>query len=239
MSETSDTSETLEVHMARLKEEGDCPRFNNVYLLSEQATDILNHALEVDVNLWGEDALLLTIHNQTFQIPEVLTSRGTLDLLGFTESRVQELWDFLKEVDPRTPPLTPVDEFKKRMIEYVNDIIDTVHLRDEDGKLRNSAELLDILGLTSDAKSHLMELLSAPGPGGVAQRLRETHPDYVLVLAKNYIQHRFRFLQEMDSLVVIQQGEWEEEIFKGFTQLPIMSIQAAAAVDVDPSILNL
>lgn len=239
MSEYSDTSDTLVVVLEQLKEEGNCPRFNDVYLFSQEATDILSNALEVDVNLWGEDTLLLRIHDKSLEIPEVLTSRGTLDFLGFTESRVEEMWDFLKEVDPRASPSAPVDEFKKRMIKYLNDIIDSIHLRDEEGKLRSSVELFDTLGLTYRAKSHLEELISAPGPSGVAQRLPETHPEYVLALAKNYILHRFKFLQEMDALVVLQQEEWQEELVKGFTQLPIMSIRAAAVVDIDPSLLIL
>lgn len=239
MSEKSDTSSTLGEVLAQLNKEGHCPRFNYVYLFSPEAMDILSNAFEVDVNQWGEDALRLTILGQCFIIPEVLTSRGSLDFLGFSPSQVEELWDFLKELDPRTSPSAPVDEFKKRMIEYLNDRIDSIHLRDEEDRLRSSTELFDALGLTYDAKSHLEELISAPGPGGAAQRLRETQPDYVLALAKEYILHRFRFLQEMNSLVVSQQEEWQEEIIKGFTEVSIMSIQAAAALAVGSSLLNL
>lgn len=239
MSENSDTSSTLGEVLAQLNKEGHCPRFNYVYLLSPEAIEILSNAIEVEVNQWGEDALRWTILGQSFIIPEILTCRGSLEFLGFDPSQVEELWDFLKELDPRASPLAPVDEFKKRMIEYLDDRIDPIHLRDEEGNLRSSTELFNTLGLTYEARSHLEELVSAPGPGGAAQRLRETHPDYVLALAKEYILHRFRFLQEMNSLVISQQEEWQEEIVKGFTQLPIMSIQAAAALDVGFSLLNL
>ena len=239
MSQISDTSSTLEEVLAQLNEEGHCPRFNYVYLFSQEAMDILNNAIEVDVNLWGEDALRLKIFGSSFMIPEVLTCRGSLEFSGFDPSQVEELWEFLKELDPRASPLAPVDEFKKRMIEYLDERIDIIHLRDEDGKLKSSTELFDALGLTYDAKSHLEELISAPGPGGAPQRLRETQPGYVLALAKEYILYRFNFLQEMNSLVVSQQEGWQEEIVKGFTQLPIMSIQSAAALDVGSSLQNL
>lgn len=239
MSEHSDTSSTLGEVLAQLNEEGHCPRFNYVYLFSQEAMEILSNTLEVDVNLWGEDALRWTILGESFIIPEVLTCRGSLEFVGFSPSQVEELWDFLKELDPRASPLAPVDEFKKRMTEYLNDRIDSIHLRDEEYKLRSPTELFDALGLTYDAKSHLEELISAPGPGGAAHRLRESHPEYVLALAKEYILHRFRFLQGMNSLVVSREEDWQEEIVMGFTQLPIKPIQAAAALDVGSSLLNL
>lgn len=237
LSEKSEICLTLGAVLAQLNEEGNCPRFNYIYLLSQEAMEILHHMLDVDVNLWGEDALRVTILGLHFSIPEVLTCRGTLEFAGFNPTQVEELWDFLKESDPRGPRLAPVDEFRKRMIEYIDDRIDTIHLRDEDGKLISPADLFDALGLSYDAQSHLLELLSVPGPGGAAHRLRRTHPDYVLALAKQYVLHRFRFLCDLDDLVVFQQEGWEEEVVKGFTQMPIMSIQATAALDVDSLLL--
>lgn len=235
----SDTSSTLGEVLAQLNKEGHCPGFNYIYLFSLEAMGILKNTIEVDVNLWGEDALRLTILGQSYSIPEVLTCRRSLEFSGFNPSQVEELWDFLKELDPRASPLAPIDKFKNRIIEYLNKKIGTIHLRDEEGKLKSSTGLFDALGLTYDTKSHLEELISAPRPGGAAQRLRETHPDYVLALAKEYILHRFWFLQEMNSLVVSQQEEWQEEIVKGLTQLPIMSIQVSAALDVGSSLQNL
>lgn len=235
----SDTSDLDLAVLAHLIEAGICPRFDHVPLLSEEAADILGDALQMDVNAWGDDAVLLKINGQSFEIPRILTSRGTLDLLGFTESRVEELWNSLKEADPRVSPLTPKDEFGKRMTEYVDEITNSIHLRNEEGHPRSSAELLDALGLTDDAQSHLMELISGHELGRLVQPLRESHPDYVLTLAKSYIQHRWNFLQEIDSLIVVQQEGWREEIVKGFMQLPIESVQAWAAVLRDLSPLKL
>lgn len=239
MSDYSETSSNLNEVIAELNEAGNCPRFNNVYLLSLEAINILGNALGVDVNLWGEETFQLKILGQTFEIPECLTSRGSLDFLGFNPTQVEELWDFLKELDPRISPMAPVDEFKNRMIEYLNDRISSINLRDEEGKLKSSADLLDALGLTYDTRSQLEELTSAPGAAGAAAEIiRETHPDFILALAKGYILHRFKFLQELNSLVVSQQEEWQEKLVKEFTQLPIMSLQAAAALDVGSSLLD-
>lgn len=234
----SDISDTDQATLEYLIEEGICPRFNYIALLSEEAADILDNVLEADVNQWGDDALQLTINEQSFEIPRNLTSRGTLDFLGFTDTQVEALWTFLKEVDPRASPLAPINEFGTRMIEYVDDITKSMNLRNEEGQLKSSGELLNALGLTNDVQSRPVELTSQPGLGGPGQTLQEIRPDRVLALAKRYIVRRWEFLREMDSLILSQQEGWWEKIVKGFTQSPIESIQVELASLLDNSPLN-
>lgn len=206
-------------------EEGICPRFNHIPLLSEEAINILQNSLKIDVNHWEEDVIRLTIKDQSYEIPRIITSRGALDYLGFNKSQVQKLWNLIKQVDIKVGPLSPIKEFNQRITRYLDDIINSISLRNQDGQLKSSTEILDAIGLTNNVQSRQIELTNLPrldGPVRIIQ-LRKINPICVLDLARKYVIFRWAFLQKMDELILEQKEGWWEKIVKEFTQSPIKS----------------
>lgn len=212
-------------NLLRVIEEGNCPRFNHIPLLSGKAADILKDSLDIDVNQWGEDAMQLIINDEFYDIPRIMTSRGALDYLGLTKSRVQELWNLIKQVNSRFTYMSPINEFDQRMINFVDTILNSIKVRNPDGQMKSSVELLDAIGLTNDAQSRPLELTNLArlsGPVRIIQ-LRRINPVCVHTLARKYIISRWAFLQEMDELILNQKEGWWEKIVKEFTQSPIKS----------------
>lgn len=224
-----------------LKEVGYCPRFNNIRLLSAEAVEILDNkdVLEKAEDSYGEDAMLLIVNNQSYKIPSILTSRGTFHFLGFTKSRSQELWNFLKEPEAGAfPPPPPIDEFGNRMMEYVDNIINTVGLWSDKSQLKSSVALLDTLGLTKEVQLRDLEQSFPPAGPGLGRRtetfqLQQVCPNCVLAMAKRYIKRRWMLLKKMNSLILSEEEGWWEKMVKEFTQSPIDSHKAYTTIIED------
>lgn len=240
----ADTSTALEL----LRKGGYCPRFNAIRLLSVKAVEILDNedVLQNALDYYEEDALLLTVNEKSYKIPSVLTSRGTLDFLGFTESRVKELWNLLKEpeLEPGVSLSPPIDEFGKRMIKYMDNIIKTISLWTDEGQLKSSANILGTLGLKIDVQlQDLLQSIPPSGPGLGRSihtfQLRKICPHGVLAMAKRYIERGWMLLKEMNLLIVSQEEGWWEKIFNEFTQSPIDPTQAYTTVIDDFGFISL
>lgn len=245
MSESdTDTPTALQL----LKKEGYCPRFNDIRLLSVEAVEILDNedVLQKALGCYEEDALLLTVNKQLYRLPSILTSRGTLDFLGFNESRVKELWNLLKEpeLEAVASPSPPIDEFGNRMIKYMDNIIKAISLWTDEGQLKSSANILGTLGLKTDVQLQgLLQSLPPNGPG-LGRRvhkfqLRQISPHGVLAMAKRYIERRWVLLKEMNSLILSKEEGWWEKMVKEFTQSPIDSAQAYTTIIEDFGFISL
>lgn len=191
-------------------EEGICPRFNYIPLLSEEATNILKNSLKINVNYWKEDVIKLIINDQSYEIPRIITSRGIFDYLGINKSQFQKLWNLVKQVDTKVGPLSPIRKFNQRITRYLDDIINSISLRNQDGQLKSSTEILDTNRFTNDVQSQQIELTNLPRldkPVRIIQ-FRKINPIYVPDLARKYIIFRWAFLQKMDELILDQKERW-------------------------------
>lgn len=205
------------------------PRFSNVSLLRKQSIEILESSNSIETGLvgqYGDMALKLIISNKhSYQVPEIITSKETLDFLGFTTSEIEEMWSDINPVRGIYGP--PVREFIEGILCWIAYKIDNIQWLNDAGELKTPKELLDNLGLKPETQQQLLKLTSPPERGGVRIFcLQQLHSDCVLVRAKRYIARRWSFLERLDEIIFSHDNGWWQLIIHELSERPIDSMGA-------------
>lgn len=205
------------------------PRFSVTSVLSFETVQILELSDSVEMGLvgrHGDMALnLITSNNNSYQIPEIMTSKGTLEFLGFTPSKVEEIWS---DNNPARGILKhATHEFIEGILYWIENKIDNIKWFNNDGELKTPKELLDTIGLRPEVQLQPLKLTSLPERDGVRVFcLQQLHSECVLVWAKRYIARRWSLLDQLDDLICYHDDNWRQRLTYELSERPIDSVVA-------------
>lgn len=202
------------------------PRFSNISVLTKETVEILESSNSIKMGLvgrYGDMALSLVMNKyNAYQIPEIITSKGSLDFLGFNPSTVEEIWSDINPV--RGIHQRATREFSQGIVCWVKHKMNNIKWLNGDGELKAPKELLDSIGLKSEVQVQDLKLTSPPERGGVRIFcLQRLHSECVLVWAQRYIARRWSFLVQLDELICDYDERWRPLIIEELFERPIDS----------------
>ena len=220
--------------------DGKCLRYNGISVLSNNAESLLTskHVLElVSSDRYYDLAWTITINSKEHLIPRWLTSRGTLDFVGFTEVAVGEIWNYIKEnalpMKDSYPFASAIDEFWDAVIKWYDHNV--AHMIRHEKKIvdKRPELMLNFLGIKNEVQKLPMRL-STPNPEtDDTFQLNRIHTDIVPVWTKRYITRRWNVLKKMNGLVLAQDEGWWEKIAREMDWMtPLDSMEAYTTTNV-------
>lgn len=237
-----------------LVEAGICPRYNGIKVLSNEAEMLLMRRGVLEFVRWDwhfDPAHHLTINSKQHLIPHYLTSRGTLDFVGFTRGAAAEIWDYIKEcalpMEDLPPYASAIDEFWATVIRWFDLKVSQIIRHEKEIPLPEKTPelILDTLGIRDQVQCLSMRLTTPAqakddevGCSKVQVRtfqLDRIHTDIVPVWTKRYITRRWGILKNMNDLVLAQDEGWWEKIIRemGSGQtVPLDSMEAYTTTKV-------
>lgn len=234
----SDSSEEMKTAV----KDGKCLRYNGISVLSNNAESLLTskEVLEfVSSDRHYDPAWILTINSREHLIPRWLTSRGTLDFVGFTNSTVAEIWTYIKENAPPTKDTYPfasaIDEFWEAVMTWFDHNVAHMirHEKDIPESRRTPQLILNFLGIRNEVQGLPMRLHTAGQEIDDAFQLNRIHTDIVPVWTKRYITRRWNVLKKMNGLVLAQEEGWWEKIAREMDWMtPMDSMEAYTTTKV-------
>lgn len=237
-----------------LVEDGKCPRYNGISVLSNEADRLLTSKGVLEYVRWDwhlDPAHQLTISSSQQLIPQYLTSRGTLDFVGFTRDASTEIWGYIKKCAVPTrdsPPYSSaIDEFWATVMKWFDHKVYQIIRHEEEIPLseRTPKLYLDTLGIR-DQVHDLSMRLTTPAQArddedGCSRvqvqtfQLNRIHTDLVPVWTKRYITRRWNILKNMNDLVLAQDEGWWEKIVREMDSgrtVPMDSMEAYTTTKV-------
>lgn len=235
-------------------EDGKCTRYNGISILSNEADRILRSKGVLESVRWDwhfDPAHQLTINSKQQLIPHYLTSRGTLDFVGFTHGAAAEIWDYIKicalPMQDLPPYASAIDEFWATVIRWFDQKVYQIIRHEHEIPLseRTPELILDTLGIRDQVQGLFMRLTTPAQAGGdefgcsKAQvqtfQLNRIHTDIVPVWTKRYITRRWGILKNMNDLVLAQEEGWWEKIVREMDSggtVPLDSMEAYTTTKV-------
>lgn len=198
---------------------------DDINILSERVLTQLAEYNEYE-RAWdnfGERSLTLIILGRCIHLPRFLTSKAALAYLGFTRTRVEELWQGQIRVPESMdgPNIECGGEyyFWAFIIQFLDDKISSARENAENGVIRSSKDLLDDMGLTRNVQRQELRVTSGDDQT-IVTSLRAQMPKDALPLAKQYIIQRWAMPLGLND-TIDQRGSLREDIVTKFTQHPI------------------
>lgn len=238
VSTNSNTSEGMKTAV----KDGKCLRYNGISVLSNHAESLLTSkgVLEfVSSDRHYDPAWTLTINSKEHLIPRWLTSRGTLHFVGFTNSKVTEIWNYMKENAPPTKDIYPfasaIDEFWDAVITWYDHIVAHMirHEKNIPESRRSPELILNFLGIRNEVQGLPMRLNTAAQEIDDVFQLNRIHTDIVPVWTKRYITRRWNVLKKINGLVLSQEEGWWEKIAREMDSMtPLDSMEAYTTTKV-------
>lgn len=155
-------------------EAGKCSRYNGIKVLSNEANKLLRDKGVLESVRWDwhfDPAHQLTVNSkQQLLIPHYLTSRGTLDFVGFTRNTAAEIWDYIKRSAVPSQDLPPfssaIDEFWASVISWFDQKVYQIirHEHEIPTSERTPELILDALGIREQVQGLFMRLTTPPTP---------------------------------------------------------------------------
>lgn len=234
--------------------DGKCPRYNEISVLSNEADMLLTSKGLLEFVRWDwhlDPAHHLTINSKQHLIPRYLTSRGTLDFVGFNRDTTTEIWNYIKEcalpMQDLPPYTSAIDEFWAAVIRWFDDRVSQIIRHEKEIPLpeRTPELILDTLGIRDQVQGLSMRL-TTPAQAkddevgcSKAQvqtfQLNRIHTDIVPVWTKRYITRRWNILKKMNDLVLAQDDGWWEKIVREMESertVPLDSMEAYTTTKV-------
>lgn len=237
-----DTSFDSSEEMKTAVKAGKCLRYNGISVLSNDAESLLTTkgVLEfVSSDRHYDPVWALTINSKEHLIPRWLTSRGALDFVGFTDSKVTEIWTYMKENAPPTQDTYPfesaIDEFWNAVLTwYDHNVAHMIrHEKDIPVSRRTPQLILNFLGIRKEVQDRPMRLSTAAKEIDDVFQLNRIHTHIVPVWTKRYITRRWNVLKKMNGLVLAQEAGWWEKIAREMDSMtPLDSMEAYTTTKV-------
>lgn len=226
------------------------PEDKNISVLSTRIVDILltkdmieigEESGEIPFNCYGEDILRIKHGKYCYEIPQNLTTKGTLVFLGFTPKEAEVLWQYIIN---RKPPLNepialyPAFGFWKGVNDYLDIKFKNLAERNKPIQTRDSKQLLDEIGLRNDVQLQTLKVKNE-GRGSFSICLQDQNPKWVIEWAKRYIKRRWSILAQLENHILSRPGDdWLLDIVRELTEKPIDS-EIAYTSDYFEPLLNM
>lgn len=198
-----------EIIIPRIKNSEYWPYAKFIPVLSETALEILREkgAIELRKDAGGEEIIRIMINNKSYDIPKILTSKGTLSWLGFTKERVDVLWDSLVKVSPPmiTPSISDGGEwaFWQEIKLWIGDEMYAITKRSTDQRddLWNK-KVMDRIGFEDLHRSKRLKLMGENGQM-VYTHIQDQKPQDLLALVQRYVYYRWNMLAQMNKMILL------------------------------------
>lgn len=202
----------------------------NIPILSPGTLTLLENAnsIETKQDNSGEEYYILKINEISYEIPKFLTSKRALIFLGFTTTKIEEIWNYIN--DPSFPPWKPdiTDGreywFWERFKIWLDDEIDKTNEQILSNRDKSCSKfLLDSIGLTDDTQLKSLQTTET-GSKPVFITLRDRDLSDIFDWVRHYLERKWSMLQLIECAIVKspQHGnEWLFEIAKEFNENPI------------------
>lgn len=195
-------------------------------LLKKDNIEIGEEGGKIPFNGYGEDILRLKHNKNFYEIPKILTSKGTLHFLGFRPSDVEVLWQYI--INRRSPSNEPIAPFRAYRFwigvnEYLNIKFRTLFERNKYIQVMSTKHMLDTIGLRNDVQIQTLKI-TYEGRGPFYISLQNQNPRSVLEWVKRYIHHRWSMLADLETLISSRPGDgWLLDIVREFNEKPLDS----------------
>lgn len=176
-------------------------------VLSDAALQMLKEKGAIEIKQDdGEEVIRIIVENGHYEIPKILTSKKTLSWLGFTQERVDLLWDTLVKASP--PIITPSISdgggwaFWHEIKLWLGDVIYATTKRTADTTDDEwNDKVLKRIGLSDYARLKSLRIRGREDYT-LYTYIHQAKPQDLIPIVQRYVYYRWNMLTQMNKMIL-------------------------------------